>query len=370
MGNKLIIASAGSGKTTYIINQALKISDKRVLITTFTEANEQEIRKKFIELNGIIPSNIVVQTWFSFLIEHGVKPYQSCLFDGDVTGLQLVNAQSALKFKGKYGPVYHKETDVRNHYFNRNGQIFSDKLSKFVIKVNSASNGYVISRLAKIYPCVFIDEVQDMAGYDLEFIKLLFESNIQVTMVGDPRQVTYLTHYDKKHKKYLDGKIEDFISNDCKKLDVCIDKTSLNKTFRNRKEICLFANTIFNEYEGCQWVEKDSTQHDGMFFVKKSDIDNYLEHYKPIQLRDKVSVKTNERYIAMNFGVSKGLTFERTLIYPTKKMLDWIQDNNVELPFPTRAKFYVAVTRALHSVGIVVDDNFEKEIDGIQYYTP
>ena len=45
--NKLIIAAAGAGKTTYLINEALR-HDKEVLITTYTEANENEIKKKFI----------------------------------------------------------------------------------------------------------------------------------------------------------------------------------------------------------------------------------------------------------------------------------------------------------------------------------
>lgn len=51
MVNRLIIAAAGSGKTTYLVKQAMQQSD-RVLITTYTIANEREIRKKFIELNG------------------------------------------------------------------------------------------------------------------------------------------------------------------------------------------------------------------------------------------------------------------------------------------------------------------------------
>lgn len=76
MSNKLIIAAAGSGKTTHLVNEALKIKESRVLITTYTEANEREIRKKFFELNGCIPNNITIQTWFSFLIQHGVKPYK------------------------------------------------------------------------------------------------------------------------------------------------------------------------------------------------------------------------------------------------------------------------------------------------------
>ena len=59
--NKLIIAAAGAGKTTYLINEALK-QNKEVLITTYTEANESEIKKKFIEINGAIPKNVTIQT--------------------------------------------------------------------------------------------------------------------------------------------------------------------------------------------------------------------------------------------------------------------------------------------------------------------
>ena len=46
--NKLIIAAAGSGKTTFLVNQALAVNSETVLITTFTEANEQEIRNRII----------------------------------------------------------------------------------------------------------------------------------------------------------------------------------------------------------------------------------------------------------------------------------------------------------------------------------
>ena len=64
--SKLIIAAAGSGKTTYLVKEALKITSDRVLITTFTDANEHEIRTKFFKSNGSIPENVTVQTWFSF----------------------------------------------------------------------------------------------------------------------------------------------------------------------------------------------------------------------------------------------------------------------------------------------------------------
>ena len=38
-------------------------------------------KKKFIEINGSIPKNVTIQTWFSMLLQHGVKPYQDYLTD-------------------------------------------------------------------------------------------------------------------------------------------------------------------------------------------------------------------------------------------------------------------------------------------------
>lgn len=52
--SSLIIAAAGAGKTTFLVKKALEISEN-VLITTYTDANEQSIRDKFYEINGCIP---------------------------------------------------------------------------------------------------------------------------------------------------------------------------------------------------------------------------------------------------------------------------------------------------------------------------
>ena len=52
MNNKLYIAAAGSGKTTFLVKSALeKVSTETVIILTYTEANESEIRNKIFNLN-------------------------------------------------------------------------------------------------------------------------------------------------------------------------------------------------------------------------------------------------------------------------------------------------------------------------------
>ena len=367
--NKLIIAAAGSGKTTFLVKEALKIKANNVLITTFTDANEQEIRAKFIKQNGSIPENVTVQTWFSFLLQHGVKPYQDVLFDADINGLLLVNSRSAIKYKNRNRfPVYYSEAEVEHHYFSPTMKIYSDKIAKFVYVVNEKTGNLIIDRIRRIYPYIFIDEVQDLAGYDLDLIHLLMETSSNLIMVGDPRQVTYHTHEEAKNSKYAEGKIEQFICDKCTDTDVEIDKTTLKTTHRNCQYICSYANSIFPDYEPCDADEKSPTGHDGVFFVKPSDVDEYLRRYHPTQLRDKRNVPVNPLYDTYNFGESKGLTFSRVIIYPTKPMIDWIKNNNSHLAFESRSKLYVAVTRAEFSAAIVYDYSSKTDVHGIQNY--
>lgn len=372
--DKLIIAAAGSGKTTYLVNRALEIKDRRVLITTYTTANEKEIRDRLIELNGCIPSNVTIQTWFSFLLEHGVRPFQNFITNKRVNGLLLVNQKSGLKYKGKF-PVYYSEDEIDKHYFSLDYNIYSDKISKFIIKCNQECSNQIVERLQKIFDCIFIDEVQDLAGYDLELIKFILQSKIKLTLVGDPRQVTYLTHNEKKYEKYQNGRIKDFLLNECKKWRPQIDETTLNNSFRCNDKICCYSSKLFPEYNSCSSNQSKETGHDGVYFISEKEVEDYIKKYKPVLLRHNRKKQVPEGFKVYNFGESKGLTFDRVLIFPTKPQLDWIlgKEKKDSFKFDARCKLYVALTRARYSVGIVhnyskttnVDDvvNFSIDID-------
>lgn len=374
--NKLFIAAAGAGKTTFLVNEALVREDKRILITTYTRANNAEIKKKIFNEAGCNPKNIDVQTWFSFLIKHGVKPYQGFLFQKEISGMVLVNSQSGIKYyKENRIPVYFKETEIKKHYFTNEQKIYSDKISKFVIKCNEASNGAVIGRLSKIYSSIFIDEVQDLASYDLELLKLLFESKMKIIMVGDPRQVVYVTHHAKKLKKYSDGKIADFITNECRKISVIIDETTLKNSHRNNSPICALASKIYPDMPPCEPCNcadcRVTSVHEGIFLVREKDVNSYLETYNPTQLRLNINTKgVNQDYDVTNFGLSKGQSFDRVLIFPTADMKKWLINNNHKLASKTRAQFYVGVTRARKSVGIVFNFDENNDFEGIEKFIP
>ena len=61
----------------------------------------------------------------------------------------------------------------------------------------------------------------------------------------------------------------------------------------------------------------------------------------------------------LNMGAVKGRTFDKVLVFPTKDMLEWLLDHSVSLAETSRAKLYVAITRARHNVAFVVPDNFD-----------
>ena len=382
--NRLIVAAAGSGKTTSLVRNALS-QTKRVLITTFTNENEFEIRKKFVKLNGCVPSNVTIQTWFSFLLQHGVRPYQATynkdLSDFHVSGVHLVNEQSGIKFyiiKGtKKIPIYYKEEDnFFMYYFDERKRIYTDKLARFVCRSNEASNGKVIQRMSEVFPYIYIDEVQDLAGYDLDILKMLFQSKSTIICVGDPRQATFYTHWEKKHFPFRHGKIREFIENKCRKRDnIVIDTTSLNLSHRNNKTICDFSSSLYPDMPpsnpcSCKGCHPNGIIHQGVFLIDKDNCDDYIQMFNPIQLRHSKKEEVLKASQYYNYGNSKGKTFNRVLIYPTGTIKAWLNDRSLELKETTKAKLYVAITRARYSVAFVLSKEECSAISDIPIWQP
>ncbi|MDL2315529.1 UvrD-helicase domain-containing protein [Desulfovibrio sp. OttesenSCG-928-A18] len=373
--NRLIIAAAGAGKTTYLIQQACSQPKKKILITTFTTENEQEIRDKIIKKNGAIPANITILTWFRFLLQHGVRPYQDAILEAlheKNIGFYYVEGRSGRI--GTSGHYYYGEDKFEKYYFTDGYKIYSDKIAKFVCRCNEQSCGEVVSRIEEIFDAIYIDEVQDLAGYDLEIIKLLFSSACSVLLVGDPRQSTYATHYEQKYEKYSNGKIKQFIQNELGKRVTCeIDETTLTASHRNNEEICNFSSRLYRDMPvtkpcNCQACRGIDHEHCGVFLIRKSKVDEYLKKFHPMQLRWDARAKCNPNYPAMNMGESKGLSFERVLIFPTDPIRKFIKGAEKELQGSSKAKFYVAITRAYHSVGIVFEDRLVDSVKDIVLY--
>lgn len=335
--NKLVLACAGSGKTTYIIEEALKTKTEKILITTYTNENLDQIKKYIIEKCGCIPPNVSINSWFSFLLQEGVRPYQNYLTDH--------NRTRSIFFQIKNKPFHKKD-----EYYTSLGDIYSNKVSEFVFECNKKSNGLVLKRLERIYRKFFIDELQDFAGYDLTLLELFFDSSLDIIAVGDPRQATFSTNNAPKNRQYRRSNIYLWLQEMGKKDNVIIEEQS--RCFRCNQEICDFADALFTDLPKTTSLNHCVTGHDGIFNISPSEVDEYIKNYNPMVLR--YSRRTDTlNYPALNIGLSKGRTYNRVLIFPTKQMLEYLKTKDLNKA-GDRSKFYVALTRARYSVTFVL----------------
>lgn len=352
--NKVIVSCAGSGKTTHIVNRAMELSnEKKVLITTFTDNNTLEIIKKFYELYGNKPANVDVLPWFTFQLKHLIRPYQLAFIDKRINNIIMVQGKSA---------TYKGNNDKDNYVID--DKIYSDKIALLAFKTLSETQ-YTLSRLQRIYDYIFIDEFQDMEGYDLDIIKLLSKNNINMEVVCDPRQHTFSTHYDSKNRRYTCAPLK-YIQEQCSDCFE-IDETTLNGSHRCPKNTIKYASTIFPELPQSDSL-KEYEPGDGIFFIKESLIDDFLKNNNDVlQLRNSASTKVNNSYNVTTFGKSKGLTKENTLIYPTKPMLKAILKKDFT-EYKSKSDLYVALTRARHKTGIIVPDKDYSKYVNIEDY--
>lgn len=338
--NLAIIAAAGSRKTQYIVDCVLADTSRHVLVTTYTTENMQQLLNRLSGGTGVLPSHVTVITWFAFLLNQCARPYQSAVL-GDVGYLRGLNFVGAK-------PKYAAKSKPKQYYLDSNRDMYRDGVAGFAFEANSLSGGKVIDRLADMYDHIYVDEVQDMAGYDLSMLELLMKSSTRVTVVGDPRQATFVTNNAVKHKKYKGSGIVNWLS---ERTALCAIE-SRTESYRCNQAICDFADGLYPELEKTVSKNTEVTGHDGVFLIKPPEVASYVEKYAPVILRHNKRSDT-QGLDAMNVGVSKGSTFDRVLIFPTQPMIKYYQTRDPGHA-GDRAKLYVAVTRAKYSATFVI----------------
>jgi DNA helicase-2/ATP-dependent DNA helicase PcrA len=227
--------------------------------------------------------------------------------------------------------------------------LYRDGVSDFVVTLDNETHGAVVGRLERIFTHIFLDEVQDLVGYDLDVLDLLLGSRIKLMLVGDLRQHTLVTNMGPRNKKYQGvGRLDWFVE----RSHVC-NRETRNYSYRCNQAICDFADAIFPNMPATKSIDVAVTGHDGIFRISRNEIARYVAEYAPVTvLRYDKNVKT-EGLLAMNIGVAKGCTFDRVVIFPTKPMLRYLEDRD-ETKLKAPEKLYVAVTRAKYSVAFVV----------------
>jgi DNA helicase-2/ATP-dependent DNA helicase PcrA len=370
MNNEVIFAAAGNGKTYNICQEAIRLApktDKYILLITYTNEGIRSLEKEYRKQNlGVIDKNVIIKTWYTFLLSELIKPYQCLLklkhkhYKEELDFSVPENYINSIAFyQEEAAPRWYSGGHIQ-YYINSAKDLRKDNVSCLACKCIEHSNNRVIKRLESIYSHVFFDELQDYAGWDLEIFKYLFNADISVKCVGDNKQATFRTNNSSKNRQYRDEKIKEFFSL-LQTAGIC-SLSYDNTTKRFNQEICDFVNMIHNDKISCicpcNSVTVSDIDNSGVFIIDNKYVDHYCKHYSPVILRYNRESKIgfNHNCSVFNYGNSKGATFNRIVIVPVSTVLPFICKQEKIVSNQTRSKFFVACTRAKHSIVFAVDN--------------
>lgn len=135
------------------------------------------------------------------------------------------------------------------------------------------------------------------------------------------------------------------------------------------KSLCDFINTIHGDADSMVEPDPNNQQempveNSGVYMMNVDSLREYCEYYHPIILRydKKAKVGFQHDCDVFNYGGSKGATYERVVIIPVSTTLPFIERQVKITSNQTRAKFYVACTRAKHSVVFAMENPCENVV--------
>jgi len=324
MDKRIILAVAGSGKTKFIIDKLCL--EKRHLIITYTINNEMNLRERIIAKFGFFPSNVKLTTYFPFLYKFCYRPSMGYAYRDK--GMEM---NSPPEFTRRL-----KREDIR-YYRSHGNRFYHNRLALLVLNYRSE---FVMNRLIKYYDNLFVDEFQDFAGHDFNLIGHLVTAPINVYLVGDFYQHTFDTSRDGRTNINLHKSREKYLEK-CKQLDLVVDVTTLNNSWRCSNEICSFVSEKLG-------IEIGSNRSDS---TKIKIIDTIEEAIPIIDNNSIIKLFNSASYkydcSGDNWGAVKGINnYIDVCVVMTKGAFEsLLNDTLQDLAPTTKSKLYVAITR-------------------------
>lgn len=334
MDKRVIFAAAGSGKTTYIVN---RLADRRrSLIVTYTKGNYANMHKKIRAKNdGKWPENITLMTYFSFLYCFCYKPF-------------LADKIGAKGILYEANPSKFDRQSQTKYYLSNGKYLYSNRLA--LLLENRCVLDDIRARIKKYFDEFIIDEVQDFAGRDFNFLRQLMTLELDMLFVGDFFQHTFDTSRDGSVNKSLFDNKTTYEALFTSKGFV-IDNTTLKKSWRCSKNVCDYIRDKIG-------IDIYSRRHDNdntsIEFISDNDsIKEILLNNQIVKLHYQNGSKSGIGH--KNWGETKGEDhYQDICVLLNKKTEKMLRDDKLsELPQSTKNKLYVAITRARGNVYII-----------------
>ena len=339
MGKAVVFAVAGSGKTTRIVEELC--AGRRCLVFTYTDENVLNLRKKIVSCYGCIPAGVTVMTYFTFLHTFCFRPIVG--FAMRTKGLGFSDLPDRDRFN----------QTQNGYYLDGGGRLYHSRLAKLLITRNLV--GEVCARIAHFFDMVCVDEVQDFAGNDFNFLMALAQVRADMLLVGDFRQHTYDTSRDRATNATLHANFKAYTKR-FRDAGFEVDMESLSHSRRCSKAVCDFISERLgipfqtqSERVASVVEIKSQEQADGLW--RQPDVVKlfFQEHWK-------------YGCWSQNWGASKGEDHydEVCVVLNPNTMTHHKKGELANLAPGTLNKLYVALSRSRGNVYLANQTYFER----------
>lgn len=339
MDKTLILAVAGAGKTTEIINNIKK--DDKTLIITYTENNYNILKNNVIKKFKGIPDNIKIYTYFTFL-------YRFC----------FLPLKKGFKVKGLDFNIkpykYIKSKDINYYYNSFSKKMYHNRLAKICLDYFIED---IIKRIEKYFNYIYIDEIQDFASHDFNLLLSIIKANCNILLVGDFYQHTFDTSRDGNVNTNLYNNYDNYI-NKIKMSDskIKVDTINFVKSKRCSKQTCAF----ITEYLEIKIESYNNNESEIKEICDLNEIDRIINDDSIVKLFYQNSKKFDIKN-GNNWGNSKGNTYINICVILNKNSYEKYKNHKLkELPPATKNKLYVALSRAINNVYIIEEKKLDK----------
>jgi hypothetical protein len=330
MDKRIIFAVAGSGKTSHIIDGLEE--DSRALILTYTDNNTRNLKDRIIAKFGYIPIGIKVYKYFTFLYSFCFKPIL-----GHKVIAKGISWDQPPRFAAKSSPQYFQDKGSR---------LYGNRIAKLLFETEAMPE--LIKRIEKYFDYLYIDEVQDFAGNDFNFLCSLSKTYVNQMLVGDFYQHTFDTSRDGNINGSLHDNYKIYLTK-FSEAGFTIDFDTLSHSHRCSPTVCLF----ISEQIGID-IESHRDDETDVRIVDSPDRAEQLYYCnKTIKLFYQASNKY--KGFVDNWGAVKGVDcYDDVCVVLNPKTLKHFQNSDLKNLAPqTKNKLYVACTRAKQNLYFV-----------------
>lgn len=340
MDKTIVLAVAGSGKTSFIIDN-LNL-EKRFLLITYTINNTRNLKRGIIKKFGYFPENIDLFSYYTFLYSFCFKPFLAY----------------KIKPRGIFWEVPPQWTnrirrnDIR-FYITSNRKLYHNRIAKLLELYGVLDD--IKERMEKYFDCFFIDETQDFAGHDFNLLREIVKANLEIILVGDFYQHTFDTSRDGNTNKNLHTDYKKYIKH-FEDIGVKPNREYLNKSWRCSPTVCNY----ITENLGIDIHSHSEVETTVKFISNEDEADMIFKDNNIVKL----FYRENYKYecFSRNWGDCKGENcYKDVCVVLNKTSMKYYNQNNLTALKPvTKNKLYVAISRASRNIFLISEELLKK----------